>query len=80
MAIHVEINNENKTISRRATYKLHSLLRDLTALKIESTIFSETPLTMYQSIWRHIPQEFLVCICVCVCVCVCVYVCVLLWC
>jgi hypothetical protein len=58
----VEIHNEKKIFTRHELLKLHSLQRDLTALKIESTVYSETPLTNYQSIRRHIPRDVIVCL------------------
>lgn len=59
--MHVEIHNEKKIFSRHELLKPHSLQRDLTALKIESTVYSETPLANYQSLRLHIPQDVIVC-------------------
>jgi hypothetical protein len=50
VVMYVEIHNEKKIFSRHELLKLHSLQPDLTALKIESTVYSETHLTNYQLI------------------------------
>jgi hypothetical protein len=55
--MHAEINNEKKIIWLHELLKLHSLQRDWTALKIESTVYYEMPLTNYQSTLHHIPQK-----------------------
>ena len=60
--MHVEIHNEKKTFLRHELLQLQRLLRHLTALKTESTVYSEKPLTNYQSIRRHIPQDVIMCI------------------